>query len=389
MKGEPDRKSGGSSPHTRGAPQHPYRAGHREGIIPAYAGSTGIRKRIGWCNRDHPRIRGEHVMTMPKLSRQQGSSPHTRGALLRLDEVKVLNGIIPAYAGSTLSSNVSRSGGRDHPRIRGEHNTFPRRLHPCQGSSPHTRGARASSRRRRLGGGIIPAYAGSTTCKAGGQLRQRDHPRIRGEHEVPAPEWFVKEGSSPHTRGAHPQADHGPRPDGIIPAYAGSTSKRTPKITGARDHPRIRGEHAAMKARENGLQGSSPHTRGAQPPTSFCFRFPGIIPAYAGSTRVTLWDEVFTRDHPRIRGEHICPAAAATRNPGSSPHTRGARYSIGNVGKKRRDHPRIRGEHATSSSGKCCTMGSSPHTRGALFQQVCHQLRSGIIPAYAGSTVRD
>ena len=34
---------------------------------------------------------------------------------------------------------------------------------PRFGSSPHTRGARAGEFRiRRLGGGIIPAYAGST-----------------------------------------------------------------------------------------------------------------------------------------------------------------------------------------------------------------------------------
>ena len=134
--------------------------------------------------------------------------------------------IIPAYAGSTLPDFVS--------------------FHLMSGSSPHTRGApRGRSR---------------------GCPSPKDHPRIRGEH--------------PDGRSA------GQRDDGIIPAYAGSTShaedsrldmagssphtrgarqscSRRPR--GSRDHPRIRGEHArADVCHDVGL---------------------GIIPAYAGSTR--------------------------------------------------------------------------------------------------------
>ena len=50
----------------------------------------------------------------------------------------------------------------DHPRIRGEHRKFP--VHGVQGlgSSPHTRGAPLARHDRRIEGGIIPAYAGST-----------------------------------------------------------------------------------------------------------------------------------------------------------------------------------------------------------------------------------
>ena len=51
--------------------------------------------------------------------------------------------------------------------------------------------------------GIIPAYAGSTADgrRAGASLE--DHPRIRGEHRKQGLIWFDPEGSSPHTRGAH------------------------------------------------------------------------------------------------------------------------------------------------------------------------------------------
>ena len=92
-------------------------------------------------------------------------------------------------------------------------------------------------------------------------------------------------GSSPHTRGAlHPARKLG---------HLG------------RDHPRIRGEHAALLALgEKGV---------------------GIIPAYAGST--SNW----------LKFTWKCP--------GSSPHTRGARNSRQPGRSGSGDHPRIRGEH--------------------------------------------
>ena len=72
------------------------------GIIPAYAGST--------------------LSVLLGIARQMGSSPHTRGA-------------------QRARGWMQRPQG-DHPRIRGEH--FSCLVHPC------------------LSIGIIPAYAGST-----------------------------------------------------------------------------------------------------------------------------------------------------------------------------------------------------------------------------------
>ena len=133
-----------------------------------------------------------------------------------------------------------------------------------------------------------------------------DHPRIRGEH------------AAVYQLGRHVA--------GIIPAYAGSTIAA----------------HAAALA----LWGSSPHTRGALPAQRPC-------PSATG-------------DHPRIRGEHrsarlarlrqggIIPAYAGSTShgsahgfdsTGSSPHTRGAPLSSAPNRPAWRDHPRIRGEH--------------------------------------------
>ena len=50
---------------------------------------------------DHPRIRGEHGQKGADAPTPRGSSPHTRGAPAGVDQVAGREGIIPAYAGST------------------------------------------------------------------------------------------------------------------------------------------------------------------------------------------------------------------------------------------------------------------------------------------------
>ena len=132
----------GSSPHTRGAPAPGFSIRPGAGIIPAYAGSTGVLDGRPRRLADHPRIRGEHGSIGQSGALDRGSSPHTRGALLD-DRIC---GVVPV----------------DHPRIRGEHGRYHHFSLDRGGSSPHTRGAREASlttdRRTR----IIPAYAGST-----------------------------------------------------------------------------------------------------------------------------------------------------------------------------------------------------------------------------------
>ena len=74
------------------------------------------------------------------------------------------------------------------------------------------------------------------------------------------------------------------RPEGLIPAYAGSTSIRANVAAIQSAHPRLRGEHPRWGTFHAGLDGSSPLTRGAPRIQSTRFTNPGLIPAYAGST---------------------------------------------------------------------------------------------------------
>ena len=125
----------------RAVPRDPFAAG--VGSSPHTRGTLAHCRRFSHGNRNHPRIRGEHLCLCPRFQRPSG--------------------IIPAYAG-----NTSRSL-----------NTWV----ASAGSSPHTRGTRRRSR----------WWA----------RRSRDHPRIRGEHDVVSMDYATG--------------------GGIILAYAGNT----------------------------------------------------------------------------------------------------------------------------------------------------------------------
>ena len=174
---------------------------------------------------DHPRIRGEHQRLRDENQSLKGSSPHTRGARRRQYRHDGCRGIIPAYAGSTSIARFCVRSSRDHPRIRGEHEPDSLAVMLYMGSSPHTRGAQVQGRVFVQGQGIIPAYAGSTARKARARRTERDHPRIRGEHHYLLNDDISSPGSSPHTRGALLDFLQLALHVGIIPAYAGSTSK--------------------------------------------------------------------------------------------------------------------------------------------------------------------
>ena len=193
----------GSSPHARGAPEISLPKVSNTGIIPACAGSTLSRPTAPQQNRDHPRMRGEHVCAEIVPSRLVGSSPHARGARLKAVDPFSLKGIIPACAGSTRKDERSVSNVRDHPRMRGEHDGKIVDADKLTGSSPHARGARMCRPKAKRRQRIIPACAGSTAPGLRLHPWYRDHPRMRGEHWASVAGRVTLTGSSPHARGAH------------------------------------------------------------------------------------------------------------------------------------------------------------------------------------------
>mgnify|MGYP006995068615 CR=1 FL=1 len=171
---------------------------------------------------------------------------------------------------------------------------------------------------------LIPAYAGSTRNEPLPGHPRGAHPRLRGEHVVGSVEEAAFPGSSPLTRGALDAADALGTSVGLIPAYAGSTRIRLGIDSDVWAHPRLRGEHSIHACAFSTSQGSSPLTRGARLSSARLTQHLRLIPAYAGSTSGTGGSYPRTRAHPRLRGEHPGLANVPVRVPGSSPLTRGA-----------------------------------------------------------------
>ena len=132
------------------------------GIIPAYAGNTQCRPWIPSAPLDHPRVCGEHDFESCCRAVNMGSSPRMRGTPFDIDGVMVGVGIIPAYAGNTGVHPFLDIHVRDHPRVCGEHEVSEHLLGHLQGSSPRMRGTRDTLAIPLMFGGIIPAYAGNT-----------------------------------------------------------------------------------------------------------------------------------------------------------------------------------------------------------------------------------
>ena len=194
----------GSSPRMRGTPKRTPPPPRPPRIIPAYAGNTS------------------HILRWRGAI--MGSSPRMRGTRLKGSYHMPTFGIIPAYAGNTCPKLAASMLHRDHPRVCGEHTASTQVLRRSLGSSPRMRGTLLRVRAERQSTGIIPAYAGNTRCRTGFQAGCGDHPRVCGEHQLDALVGGIRTGSSPRMRGTLAPVIIGHVAHGIIPAYAGNTS---------------------------------------------------------------------------------------------------------------------------------------------------------------------
>ena len=134
--------------------------------------------------------------------------------------------------------------------------------------------------------------------------------------------------------------------------------------------------------------------------------FVRIIPADAGSTHGPLIKRDSEEDHPRGCGEHAEVSHLDDLDPGSSPRMRGAPFDpwlphpesgiipadAGSTVRQpmlrilHEDHPRGCGEHPEGEGYKCRMKGSSPRMRGAPLYKLPTAHGERIIPADAGST---
>ena len=172
------------------------------GITPAYAGSTRHQKGCHYRSQDHPRVCGEHYFSRSFLGLRMGSPPRMRGALTLRRCALAVNGITPAYAGSTSFLIQQFPRRQEHPRVCGEHNNLKKRRTLVIGSPPRMRGAPASPQKKRQPTRITPAYAGSTIMRSRLSAGVWDHPRVCGEHDLIFHYTCGSLGSPPRMRGA-------------------------------------------------------------------------------------------------------------------------------------------------------------------------------------------
>ena len=234
----------------------------------------------------------------------RGSSPRMRGTLAWHASAAMATGIIPAYAGNTTTARHQPSDRWDHPRVCGEHADKAGGDLDYPGSSPRMRGTLSVTLTFGNSNGIIPAYAGNTSHTRKSLTVKWDHPRVCGEHTRVLTDIDQQLGSSPRMRGTlcfHEIVLHD---TGIIPAYAGNTRIFEIRWWYARDHPRVCGEHRPRRRVRYTCSGSSPRMRGTLTVQYLGLGYSGIIPAYAGNTKRWSAYAYDAGDHPRVCGEH-------------------------------------------------------------------------------------
>ena len=207
-------------------------------------------------------MRGEHRALPTAGDAVPGSPPRARGALIGRIMAAETRRITPACAGSTSPELWSRHAGRDHPRVRGEHLVTNPDQRISFGSPPRARGELRQPHAELQQHRITPACAGRTCSSAQRSRRSSDHPRVRGENIGCRAIHRFADGSPPRARGELPDPDESELLRRITPACAGRTGMSPPRSRVVTDHPRVRGENSTGRPACRSAQGSPPRARG-------------------------------------------------------------------------------------------------------------------------------
>ena len=339
-------ESVGSSPLTRGKRLQGEADPVACRLIPAHAGKTGSFETLFIKSGAHPRSRGENEIVIALVRSGTGSSPLTRGKRASARSWSRSRRLIPAHAGKTLKTASIAPVDWAHPRSRGENNQPRSWTVELGGSSPLTRGKRVAYRTNEVQERLIPAHAGKT-------LWHDWHMRTR-------------EGSSPLTRGKQSAIARGPRLVGLIPAHAGKTRPKNRRKSASRAHPRSRGENQVEGHLRVVLAGSSPLTRGKPRTAVRPTMAAGLIPAHAGKTILRGCSWRWPWAHPRSRGENQLRVLDRELGRGLIPAHAGKTRQGWHPRAGSRAHPRSRGENSPSAILARPSPGSSPLTRGKL-----------------------
>ena len=258
--------SGGASdspPRVRGAQEKQHHRRDPRRLTPACAGSTAPDADGLHPHPTHPRVCGEHIITVVSSSIRHDSPPRVRGAHHIGDQNPWKVRLTPACAGSTLRLRVRCSHQATHPRVCGEHGTMVTPSGSTFDSPPRVRGARPAGAVHPLGVRLTPACAGSTPASRSPTWPRPTHPRVCGEHVISSRRSVQSVDSPPRVRGAPGPVDVDASEHRLTPACAGSTHDQFPRVRRALTHPRVCGEHRNGSASYSMCFDSPPRVRGA------------------------------------------------------------------------------------------------------------------------------
>ena len=274
----------GSSPRGRGKRRRPRHRAHPRGLIPAWAGKTLSAPKPSTACAAHPRVGGENAPPSMAIRLGWGSSPRGRGKREQRLAGRVLGGLIPAWAGKTHPIGYQALGTRAHPRVGGENRGGGCDGDGGEGSSPRGRGKRGRPRTRKRCRRLIPAWAGKTSRGSSWPQQRGAHPRVGGENGYLSVFRVTGLGSSPRGRGKRDLRRVKGVTTGLIPAWAGKTAGYGARAGRGRAHPRVGGENLRMPSRPQSKTGSSPRGRGKPWGTVGGITMDRLIPAWAGKT---------------------------------------------------------------------------------------------------------
>ena len=230
--------------------------------------------------RAHPHSRGENKRT----NEIQSCSPLMRGKR-REDRFTLAGlGLIPAHAGKTSTPSPPRAPSKAHPHSYGENYTSVRSPLPSGGSSPLMQGKQSDGLVMAIHERLIPDHAGKPSSGSRRASGGRAHPRSRGEDEYLKRGSFISPGSSPLTRGKRRKDRLRLTRLGLIPAHAGKTVESCRSRPEWRAHPRSRRENPQSFLAKIAVMGSSPLTRGKRQDAVRLLVAVRLIPAHEGKT---------------------------------------------------------------------------------------------------------
>ena len=164
----------------RGNHEWTARRPYQQGSIPACAGEPKVAYASQPVYKVYPRVCGGTTCSQRLSQGMGGLSPRVRGNQCHGQPLMELTGSIPACAGEPSTDRERKGGSVVYPRVCG--GTPPRQpgLRVAEGLSPRVRGNRLRVAELRINPGSIPACAGEPRRYALIYATTRVYPRVCG-----------------------------------------------------------------------------------------------------------------------------------------------------------------------------------------------------------------